>query len=290
MQRVMSAGNLPPTKRDNRLLLRANSTKRANDYYKDATHDADVKLVDKAQSPPIVTGTVIADASLPLKVGQAVLVTKAGEWISQLAAVKKIHGDNTYDVTVYRKLFSKFDKLKEDYVLTKKPYPSEVKEAPPHMAAALEASASRPPDFFDRYKVRVVRSKADGGGEEWGEVEINGPGFKWEETVRRREPTTVEWWLSKHPNSLTERVPGAEERNQQKLTAKIQQATGWRNVEQIYCCGGKLETWHLFRVHGIMEAGGALVVLGEGEEYDAERWAPLAVPARREQECFCTIS
>jgi len=279
---------LPP--KEIRLLRRANSSKRASKYY-EATDDVKLTILNDAKpSPvPIVAGTVVADASLPLRVGQAVMVTKAGEWIAELAAVKKIRSDATYDVAVYRKLFSKHDKLKEDYVLTNKPYPSEVKEAPQHMVARLEASASKPPDWFDPYKVKVVRSKADGRGEEWGMVQVNGDGIRWEETVRRREPTTMEWFLHRRPNSLTERIAGAEERNQQRLKHKIVQATGWRDVEQIYCNGRKLESMHLFRVHGIMGRGWALVVLGEGDEYDAERWAQVAVPVSVDQGC-CTIS
>lgn len=279
-----------PNSKDARRFLRVNTSKRASDYYK-ATGDVVTIVNDASPAPaPVVVGTVVADTSLSLKVGQAVQVTKAGAWICELAAIKKINGDATYDVTVYRKLFSKHDSLKEDYVLTKKPYPSEVREAPAHMAARLKAAASKPPDFFDPYKVKVVRSKADGGGEEWGMVQVNGGGLRWEETVRRREPTTMEWWLSKHPNSLTERIAGAEERNQQKLKLEIKQATGWQNVEQIFCSGRKLESMHLFRVHGLMATGGALVVLGEGDEYDAERWAPIAVPASQDQGCSCTIS
>ena len=279
MQRGMSDGVLP-TAKENKILLRVNSSKRANDYYKPTSHVA-VK---------IVTGTLVEDTSLPLKVGQAVQVTKAGQWISELASVKKIRSDGTYDVAVYRKLFSKHDSLKEDYVLTNKPYPSEVREAPPEMAARFEAQASKPPDWFDPYKVKVVRSNADGSGEEWGMVEVNGGGVRWEETVRRRQPTQLEWLLSKRPNSLVETIAGAEERNQENLKYAIERATGWQNVQQIYCSGRKLEAMHLFRVHGIMAKGGALVVLGEGEEYDAERWAPIAVPVSSDQGCSCTIS
>ena len=34
----------------------------------------------------------------------AVEVTKAGEWLSQLARVKEVHADGTYDVSVFHKL------------------------------------------------------------------------------------------------------------------------------------------------------------------------------------------
>ena len=34
----------------------------------------------------------------PLRVGQACSVTKAGQWISELAYVKSVHPDGTFDV------------------------------------------------------------------------------------------------------------------------------------------------------------------------------------------------
>ena len=87
-----------------------------------------------------------------------------------------------------------------------------------------------------------------------------------------------------------ENVPGAEQRNHDKLKARIQAKTGWSDVSQIYCGGVKLESFHMFRVHSIMSAGLPLVVLGEGEEYDAEAWAPLAERPSEGSGCCCCIS
>ena len=47
-------------------------------------------------------------------------------------------------------------KPKVDFVLEKKPYPDEVMEARPAVAARLEALLDIPPSFFDPYTVRVV--------------------------------------------------------------------------------------------------------------------------------------
>ena len=75
----------------------------------------------------MAVGTAVQDdSSSPLKVGQPVQVTKAGQWIDELARVKKINADGTYDITVFSKFHSDTGSLKEDLVLTNKPYPDEV--------------------------------------------------------------------------------------------------------------------------------------------------------------------
>ena len=84
------------------------------------------------------------DAS-PLKVGQAVAVTKAGGWIigeegvNESAKIKKVNKDGTYDVAVFRRFAGD---LKEEYVLTNKPYPNEVSICLP---AALSFSSYHTP-------------------------------------------------------------------------------------------------------------------------------------------------
>ena len=284
MRKAMSAGSLAPK---GGLVRRTNSSKNAKAYYE--TADISLEVVVQAEpinEIPVVTATAVPDESaFPLKVGQAVMVTKAGTWISELARIKKVHPDGTYDVSVFHKFASDVGNLKEDFVLTHKPYPDEVKEAHSSAATRLQALENKPPDLFDKYTVDVVREH--GGREEWGKITINEAGFRWDETVRARSPTFWEMVLSDRVRH-TERVPGAEEKNQKKLVAKIMQATGWRDVADVYCGGSKLESFHMFRVHGIMEAGRPLVVLGEGQTYDKERWAAIAERPKSD-EC-CVIS
>ena len=84
-------------------------------------------------------------------------------------------------------------------------------------------------------------------------------------------------------------VAGADERNAEKLRAKIREATRWQNVEQVFCGGSKLESCHLLRVHGVMCGGRPLVVLGDGEEYDSARWASIAERPESEDAGCCVV-
>ena len=75
---------------------RANSTARAISYYNGAE-------TDSKATAPVVMGIPVPDDPLPdspLKVGMAVQVTKAGEWLNELARVKKVHRDGTYDLSL----------------------------------------------------------------------------------------------------------------------------------------------------------------------------------------------
>ena len=277
----MSDGVLP----NNRALRRANSSKRAVQYYGEIADEVPI-----AQGTPVIIASVVRDeaAAFPLKVGQAVSVTKAGQWITGLARVKRVHADGTYDVSVFHDFATAIGSLREDFVLTNKPYPDEVREATPAAQARLDALANQPPNFFDQYTVDVV-CEGEGGRELWGRVEINAPGFRWAETVRRREASCVEVLLSDR-SSFTETINGAEEQNVRMLRAKILHATGWQDVGDVYAGGHKLESFHLIRVHGVATAGRPLVVMREGQEYDRERWRPLAESSRGESGGCCVVS
>jgi hypothetical protein len=281
MRRTMSHGALPPPG----AMRRANSSKRALKYYSDpnATLESTV---------PVVMATVVpADPTpdSPLKVGMAVQVTKAGVWMAELARVKKVNADGTYDVSVFNKFSTDTGSLKEEFVLTNKPYPDEVRIAGPAAAARLEALANKPPDMFEPYKVRVVREH--GGREEWGEIQVNKAGFRWEQTSRMRARKGLEVFASPAAARLWEDIPGANEKNHQKLLDLIELATQWRDLDksEIYCGGWKLESMHMFRVHGMMSAGLPIVVVGEGQSYDRERWAPIAEHPSSGDNC-CVVS
>ena len=263
---------------------RANSTTRAVAYYSGA---------EATTTAPIVMGTIVPDDPFPestLKVGMAVEVTKAGVWLAELARVKQVHPDGTYDVSVFSAFHSRTGSLKEDFVLTNKP-PEEVRCAPPAAAARLEALANKPPDMFEPYKVQVVRDHD--GREEWCEVQIN-TGFRWEQTRRMRERRGVERLLTS-PGALRlwEKIPGSDERNTEKLLTAIGFATDWRwqgvDESQVYCNGSMLTEHHFLRVHGMMEAGLPLVVVSKGQTYDRERWAPIAERPPNDLIC-CSIS
>jgi len=284
MRRAMSHGALQTPG----AVRRANSSTRAIKYY----NATETPVVTAA---PVVVGTAVPEDPFPdspLKRGMAVEVTKAGQWLNQLARVKKVHKDGTYDVSVFDKFHSDTGKLKEELVLTNKPYPDEVRPAPPAAAARLEALANKPPDMFEPYKVRVVREH--GGREEWCEVAINGPGCRWEQTVRFRQRQGMEFLLSNPIASrLSETIPGANERNAQALLNAIGSATQWQwqglDQSQVYCNGSRLTEFHVLRVHGMMEAGLPLVLVSEGQTYDPERWAPIAERPPSDTAC-CTIS
>lgn len=284
MRRTMSHGALHTAV----AVRRANSTARAISYYNGAE-------TDSKATAPVVMGIPVTDDPFPdspLKVGMAVQVTKAGEWLNELARVKKVHRDGTYDVSVFSKFHSNTGTLKEELVLTNKPFPDEVRPAPPAAAARLEALANKPPDIFEPYKVRVVREHQ--GREEWCEVQINGPGFRWEQTVRFRERQGIEWLLaSPRARRLCERIPGANERNTEVLLDAIGSATQWQwqgvDQSQVYCNGSRLTEHHLLRVHGMMEAGLPLVLVGQGQTYDQGRWAPIAERQPNDAVC-CAIS
>merc|ERR1719421_180099 len=146
--------------------------------------------------------------------------------------------------------------LKEEFVLTNKPYPTEVRAAFPAAAAQLEALASKPPDMFEPYEVLVVRSRPGRSGieiedTEWGKIKVNGGELRWEETTRSKY---VRGLFPGDRVHRVEHIAGADERNDEKLKDKIRAATGWRDVENVYCGGSKLDEWHFFRVHGIMAA------------------------------------
>lgn len=275
MRRVMSDGALVPKPN---VIRRANSRKEAAAYYRGAGEPVEATAMG-ASSVPVVMGAVVVsdDPTSPLKVGQAVQVKKAGVWIGDLARVKKSHSDGTFDIAVYSKFAANMGNLREELVLTHKPFPSEVKEAP-WMAARLEALVNKPPDWSDPYKVHVVREHE--GREEWAVIEINKPGFRWEQTVRVRDQTPFEWLCG--PGRFSRRletISGADADNRRKLQALILQTTRWTEAAfsgEIYCGGTKLESCHVFRVHGAMRNGLPLVVIREGQSYDKERWAPIA--------------
>jgi hypothetical protein len=282
MRRARSHGVLTPA-----AVRRANSTTRAIDYYKSA--EAPVEA-----TAPVVMGTLVPDDPLPdspLKVGMAVEVTKAGEWLNQLARVKAVHIDGTYDVSVFHNFATDTGSLTEELVLTNKPYPDEVRPAPPAAAARLEALANKPPSMWEPYKMRVVR-ECD-GREEWGEVQINAPGFHWEPIGFRRERRGMELiLLDSTSRSLWRANPGANERNTEKLLHQIGSANRWpwREVEdcQIYCNGRRLTEHHFISIHSAFEAGLPLVLVGKGQTYDQERWAPIA--ERPPSGACCVIS
>lgn len=275
MRRTASAGEIPKVS----LVRRANSSKQAIQYFSEVTETAEAPV---AHAEPVVDGTVVAE--FPLKKGQAVRVTKAGEWLSELARIKHVHPDGTYDVSVFSNFSTSVGNLREDFVLTKKPYPDEVKEAPPSVANQLAKLESKPPDMFDEYSVDVVREH--GGREEWSKIVINGPGLRWDATSRPRILSTMDHVLG--TRRMMEKIPGAEESNTRKLKREIEYKTRW-DVEAVYCNGRLLQEFHLFRVHGIMEAGAPLVVIGPGQTYDKERWAPIAEPPSRDADC-CVLS
>lgn len=289
MRKAMSASSLAPKAS---LVRRTNSSKNATAYY--STSDISLEVVVQAEpinEIPVVTATVLPvdESAFPLKVGQAVNVTKAGTWISELARIKKVHPDGTYDVSVFSIHSSNVGDLKEDYVLTHKPYPGEVKEASSSAAARIRELESKPPGLFDKYTVDVVREH--GGRDEWGRITINEAGFRWDETVRTRNPSFWDMVLGSNRSRFnTETIPGAEEKNQKKLVAKIKQATGWKDVADVYCLGSKLEEFHMFRVHSIMKEGRPLVVLGEGQTYDKQRWAAPHLAERPKSDECCVIS
>lgn len=279
MDRAMSEPKL-------KLVRRANSSRRATAYYKEAAQQV---------APTTVAVTMATEKPVdgaPLKVGQAVQVTKAGTWIQELARVKKLNADGTVDVSVFSKFSSDIGKLKEELVLTNKPHPSEVRPAPAAVAARLEALADQPPDMFEPYKVYVVREYE--GREEWGAIRVNAPGHRWQETVRIRQRSGFEMFcMDAHATRLTEPIPGAEESNQRKLLAMISQATRWKDVANadVYCGGAKLSSFHVLRIHGLMRKGLPLVVVAAGQAYDREYWAPIAeIPPSERGGCACIVS
>ena len=83
------------------LLRRTHSSKRAAKYFELAEPPAEEPVLG------VVVGideTGAIEPSPPegrLKVGQAVLVKKAGVWINEYASVKAARPDGTYDVNVY---------------------------------------------------------------------------------------------------------------------------------------------------------------------------------------------
>ena len=282
LRRTKSDGVLP----DKRALRRANSSKQAMLYYEETAADE----VPIAQGMPVIIASVVQDesAAFHLKVGQAVQVKKAGDWITGLASIKKVHADGTYDVSVFHDFATAIGSLREDFVLTNKPYPAEVREATPAVQARLDALANKPPGCFDQYTVDVV-CEGKGAHEIWGKVEINAPGFRWAETARRRDASFFELFLSRN-STFAEAIEGAEERNVRALRARIMRATGWQDVGDVYARGHRLDSFHLFRVHGVATRGLALVVLREGQEYDRERWRDLAESQRDDSAGCCVLS
>jgi hypothetical protein len=275
LRRSASVGQLPKASQ----VRRSNSTKQAAAYYRGEEDAGEgVPLVLAAVVPQAAdVSSASASSASPLKVGQAVQVSKAGVFISELARIKAIHSDGTYDVSVFCKIRSEMGSLKEELVLTRKPFPSEVRGATAAAAARLAALESKPPEMWDAYKLQVVREHD--GREEWGQISINGPGFRWERTVRDRQLSGFEMiCCNTRASRRVETVPGAEERNQRNLLALIVQATRWRDAAtaDVYCGGSRLESLHMFRVHSLACAGLPLVVVREGQPYDRERWASIA--------------
>jgi len=279
LRRAQSDGRLPTPKNVRRVI----SSKQAAAYYQQTASPADVapivqaELVQAESDDVVVMATAVVDgpAAPPLKVDQAVAVTKAGIWISELARIKSINPDGTYNVQVFHKFSSDGGRLKEELVLTNKPYPNEVKAAHPSTAARLEALAKVPPEMFEPYKVRVVRDRD--GREEWGVIHIN-TSLRWVETIQRVHRSAFEEVCLTSPSRMWKTVPGAEEKNQLNLLDEIVRVTKWDDMANadVYCGGSKLSSFHTLRVHSIMCAGRPLVIVRKGQPYDKDRWAPIA--------------